>query len=173
MAPLTPMKERAGFLRRFPALVLDAAIILLLVFPFGRPASRLLTALGVHMSSIDTNAGALGAFLFYSWAIAILYLLIEVATGATPGKLIMRLKVAGADGNPASWGRRLGRYLGKLCFLLIIPPLGMTEVELLVYPFLAVGLASFLGAFLIFGPEKQTFYDRLTRTAVFKRGRPR
>jgi uncharacterized RDD family membrane protein YckC len=167
------MKERAGFLRRFPALVLDAAIILLLVFPFGRPASGFLSALGVHMSSIDTNAGALGAFLFYSWAIAIFYLLIEAATGATPGKLIMRLKVAGPDGNPASWGRRLGRYVGKLCFLLIIPPLGMTEVELLVYPFLVVGLAAFLGTLLIFGPEKQTFYDRLTRTAVIKRGRPR
>ena len=173
MAPLAPIKERAGFLRRFPALVLDAAIILLLVFPFGRPASRLLATLGVHLASIDTNAGALGAFLFYSWAIAIFYLLIEAAIGATPGKLIMRLKVAGVDGNPAFWGRRLGRYLGKLCFLLIIPPLGMTEVELLVYPFLAVGLASFLGTFLIFGPEKQTFYDRLTRTAVFRRERPR
>ena len=172
MAPLAPMKDRAGFLRRFPALVLDAAIILLLVFPFGRPASRLLAALGVHLASIDTNAGALGAFLFYSWAIAIFFLLIEAAAGVTPGKLIMRLKVAGADGNPASWGRRLGRYLGKLCFLLIIPPFGMTEVALLVYPFLVVGLASFLGTFLIFSPGKQTFYDRLTRTAVFKRGRP-
>ncbi|MCK7481877.1 MAG: hypothetical protein M0C28_35420 [Candidatus Moduliflexus flocculans] len=48
----------------------------------------------------------------------------------------------------------------------------MTEVALLVYPFLALGLASFLGTFLIFSPGKQTFYDRLTRTAVFKRGRP-
>ena len=165
------MKERAGFLRRFPALVLDAAFILLLVFPLGIPASRFLEALGVHMSSIDTNAGALGAFHFYSWTIAIFYLLLEVVTGATPGKLIMRLKVAGEDGNPASWGRRLGRYLGKSCFLLIIPPFGMTEVAILVYPFLAVGVASFLGTFLIFGPEKQTLYDRLTKTAVFKRGR--
>lgn len=165
------MKERVGFLRRFPALVLDAAIILLLVFPLGRPASRFLEALGVHMSSIDTNAGALGAFLYYSWTIAIFYLLLEVFTGATPGKLIMRLKVAGEEGNPASWGRRLGRYLGKGCFLLIIPPFGMTEAVILVYPFLAVGVASFLGTLLIFGPEKQTLYDRLTKTAVFKRGR--
>ena len=163
------MKERAGFLRRFPALVLDAVIIFVLIFPMGRPASRLLAALGVPMSSIDTNAAAYGAFLFYFWTIAIFYLLIEVLAGATPGKLIVRLKVAGEDGNPASWGRRLGRYLGKICFLLIIPSLGMIEVELLALSFLALGLSSFVGTFLIFGPEKQTLYDKLTKTAVFKR----
>jgi uncharacterized RDD family membrane protein YckC len=163
------MKERAGFFRRFPALVLDAIIILVLVFPFGRLAMRFLEVLGVHMSSIDTNAAALGAFLYYFWAIAIFYLLIEVLVGATPGKLIMRLKVAGEDGDRASWGRRLGRYLGKICFLLIIPPFGMTEVEVVVYSFLAVGTISFLGTLLIFGPKKQTLYDRLTKTAVFRR----
>jgi uncharacterized RDD family membrane protein YckC len=163
------MKERAGFLRRFPALVLDAVIIFVLIFPLGRPASQLLAALGVPMSSIDTNAAAYGAFLFYFWTIAIFYLLIEVFAGATPGKLIMRLKVAGEGGDPASWGRRLGRYLGKVCFLLIIPSLGMIEVELLALSFLAVGLASFLGTFYIFGPGKQTLYDKLTKTAVFKR----
>jgi hypothetical protein len=32
-----------------------------------------------------------------------------------------------------------------------------------------VGLASFLGTFYIFGPGKQTLYDKLTKTAVFKR----
>lgn len=163
------MLERAGFFRRFPALVLDAIIILVLVLPFGRPASRLLAALGVHLSSIDTNAAAIGTILFYSWTIAVFYLLIEVVAGATPGKFIMRLKVAGEDGSRASWGRRLGRYVGKACFLLLIPPFGMTEVEVVVYSFLAVGVFSFLGTFLIFGPRKQTLYDRLSKTAVFRR----
>jgi hypothetical protein len=59
--------------------------------------------------------------------------------------------------------------LGKICFLLIIPPFGMTEVEVVVYSFLAVGTISFLGTLLIFGPKKQTLYDRLTKTAVFRR----
>jgi uncharacterized RDD family membrane protein YckC len=162
------MNKRAGFFRRFPALVLDAVFILLLILPFGRPASRLLAAIGVHLSSIDTNAGAVGTILFYFWTIAIFYLLIEVFAGATPGKLILKLKVAGEDGLPASWGRRLGRYTGKVCFLLIIPPFGMTEIEVVIYAFLALGIVSFLGAFLIFGPRKQTLYDRLTKTAVFK-----
>lgn len=163
------MKERVGFSRRFPALVLDAIIILVLVFPFGRLAIRFLEALGVPLSSIDTNAAALGAFLYYSWTIAIFYLFVEVLVGATPGKLMMKLKVAGENGDRPSWGRRLGRYAGKACFLLIVPPFGMTEVDAVIYPFLAAGTVAFLGTFLIFGPGKQTFYDRLTKTAVFKR----
>lgn len=46
--------------------------------------------------------------------------------------------------------------------------IGLTEVEVVVYSFLAVGAISFLGTFLIFGPKKQTLYDRLTKTAVFR-----
>jgi uncharacterized RDD family membrane protein YckC len=162
------MTTRVGFFRRFPALVLDVIIILALVLPFGRLAARFLEAVGVPMSSIDTDAAAWGTLLFYSWTIAVLYLLIEVLVGATPGKLVMRLKVAGENGDRASWGRRLGRYAGKVCCLLIIPPFGMTEVAILVYSFLALGAFSLLGTVLIFGPKKQTLYDRLTKTAVFK-----
>ena len=162
------MRERAGFFRRSLALILDAAIIFVLVFPFGRLAIRFLEALGVHLSSIDTNAAALGAFLYYFWTIAIFYLLTEVFIGASPGKLVIRLKVAGENGDRASWGRRLGRYAGKVCCLLIIPPFGMTEVAILVYSFLALGTLSLLGTVLVFGPQKQTLYDRLAKTAVFK-----
>ncbi len=162
------MNKRAGFFRRFPAVVLDAVFILLLILPFGRPASRLLALIGVPLSSIDTNAAAVGTILFYFWTIAIFYLLIEVFTGATPGKLILKLKVAGEEGLPASWGRRLGRYAGKVSLLLIIPPFGMTESDVVIYTFLALGIVSCLGAVLIFGPGKQTLYDRLTKTAVFK-----
>lgn len=163
------MKERVGFIRRFPALVLDAIIILVLAFPFGRPALRLLKMLGVPLSSIDTNAAAWGTLLFDFWTIAIFVMLIEVLVGASPGKLIMRLKVAREDGGHASMGRRLGRYLGKACCLLIIPPFGMTEIEAVVFSFLAIGVVSLLGTFLIFGPKKETLYDRLAKTAVFAR----
>ena len=40
-----------------------------------------------------------------------------------------------------------------------------------VFIFLAVSAISFMGTFLIFGQKKQTLYDRLTKTAVFKGGR--
>jgi uncharacterized RDD family membrane protein YckC len=163
------MTDRLGFFRRFPAFVLDMLIMIALVFPFGRLAIRFLEALGVHMSSIDTNAAALGVFLYYFWTIAIFYLLIEVLAGASPGKIVMKLKVAGENGDRASWGRRLGRYAGKVCCLLIIPPFGMTEVKVVVYPFLAAGTVFSLGTLLIFGSRKQTLYDRVSKTAVFKR----
>jgi len=40
-----------------------------------------------------------------------------------------------------------------------------------IFLFLAVSAISFMGTFLIFGQKKQTLYDRLTKTAVFKGGR--
>jgi uncharacterized RDD family membrane protein YckC len=163
------MNDRAGFGRRFPALLLDVILILILSLPFGKPVSRLLSALGVPLSSFDTSGDVLGTLLFNFWAVAVLYLLVEVLTEATPGKRALKLRIAREDGQPASAGRRLGRYAGKVCFLLVVPPFGMTEVVVVLYAFFALAAICFLGTFLMFGPRKQTLYDRLSKTAVFRR----
>jgi len=167
------MQQRVGFGRRFAALIVDTVLILILSLPFGKPIGGLLEAIGVPLGSIDTSAGAVGTMLYYFWGLAVIYLLIEVLVGATPGKMFLGLKVAGEDGGKASWGRRFGRYAGKASFLLIVPPLGMTENMAVIVVCFLLAAVSFLGSFLIFGPRKQTLYDRLTATAVFRPGAAR
>jgi uncharacterized RDD family membrane protein YckC len=166
------MTKRANVLFRGAALIIDVAVILILIPPLARPSSDLLAWLGVHMSSIDTNAAAWGVLIFDFWVLAVFYLMIEVLTSATLGKLFLGLRVANEDGQGHSFGRRVVRYLGKIGFLLLVPCFGMTEDPYLVYPFLAISAVSFLGCFLIFTPKSQTLYDRLSKTAVFRKAKP-
>ncbi|MDX1940508.1 MAG: RDD family protein [Saprospiraceae bacterium] len=52
-----------------------------------------------------------GAFMFaYGW---LYFALFEWKKQATPGKMVMGLKVTGLDGRPISFGRATGRYFGK------------------------------------------------------------
>jgi uncharacterized RDD family membrane protein YckC len=166
-----PMNQRAGFFFRAAALMIDIAVILILFPVLARASGDLLARLGVPLSSIDTNAGAVGVIIYDFWVLAVFYLMIEVLTSVTPGKLLLGLRVADEDGQGHSLGRRIARYLGKIGFLLLVPPFGLTESPYLVYPFLAVSAVSFLGCFLIFTPRKQTLYDRLSKTAVFRKAK--
>jgi uncharacterized RDD family membrane protein YckC len=162
--------NRAGIGRRLAALLIDIVLIISFAVVLARPILKVEGWLGlVRFASIDTNAGAWMAIILILFGATWGYLLIEVIASATPGKLILGLTVRCADGLPAGIGRRLARYFLKASGLLIVVPFGMVENMFIAPIFLCLGLSSLAGLFLVFGKNRQTLYDILSRTAVYRR----
>jgi len=116
-------RRYAGFWIRFVAFVIDAIIIsvvnLILTVPLR------LTAAFSMMSDPSTlfsaGLGMLGLSILISVALAVAYNAYFVSTrGATPGKMVLGLKIIRSDGGPVSVGRAIGRYFGQMVSGLIL-----------------------------------------------------
>jgi len=161
--------RRVGFGPRAGALLLDFVAVVFIGLFFSFAIKWLMDQLHLLKFSIDTNAAAWAVIIFHLWFTAVVYSILEGLAGASLGKLLLGLRVGRADGRKAGLGRKLLRWLLKGLTLLFIPCFGLIENEFVIYPFLALSLISILGLFLVFGKEKQTLYDRLSGTAVFRR----
>ena len=150
---------------RIAAWGLDLVFIIILMVVLGQFEVDILP----NLTSIDTSAGAIAVIIYVFWTTTIFYFVIELLAGASPGKLILGLKTSRSDGEPATLGRRIVRYVGKIFLFMFIPPFGLTESDFVIWPLLALSAVSFLGAFLIFGPKKQPLYDLIAGTAVFRK----
>jgi uncharacterized RDD family membrane protein YckC len=160
---------RANFGQRVAALLIDAAGVAITAIIFGKPLFNLADSLGlVTFASIDTSAEAIMIIILSLWSAAWVYMLSDVAA-ATPGKALMRLTIRREDGHRAGLGRRLGRYLLKCSALLVVLPFGIVENIVASGLFLLLGLAAIPGYLMILGSGRQTLYDRLSRTAVYRR----
>jgi uncharacterized RDD family membrane protein YckC len=112
--------EYAGFGRRWLAAIIDNIILLAVGFAIGMGVGY-----GMIASGIDPSTpGPQLALTVLGIVINLLYngLMISSTTQATLGKMAMGIKVTDLDGRPISFGRALGRELGKIlstCTLLI------------------------------------------------------
>ncbi len=133
--------HRAGFVSRFIAFFADALVLAALL----RGTIWFLTAAGRAMRSVvhRTDFGAVlptvipllaGVYLVAFWR----------ASGQTPGKWLMGLKVVSLDGRPLAFGQAALRFIGYLVSAL---------------PFYA-------GFLWILGPARRAWHDRLARTQV-------
>ena len=103
----------AGFWVRVVASILDAAWMI--------PASYLLAAVGLGLK----GGGELspGADIVLNFISACVVLLFWITRGATPGKMLLRLRVVDADtGGVPPWPRLVLRYFG---YLVSAIPLGL------------------------------------------------
>jgi uncharacterized RDD family membrane protein YckC len=128
--------ELAGFWPRVGAQLLDALWML--------PVGVLLALLG------DLARGgrglSSGADLFLQMISALLILLFWVTRQATPGKMVLRLRVVDAEtGRTPPFGRLVIRYFG---YILSGLPLGLGYL------------------WMIWDPRRQCWHDRLARTLV-------
>jgi uncharacterized RDD family membrane protein YckC len=100
---------------------------------------------------IDSLVGPLGLVLFF--AVPVLYSAIfEAATGGTPGKLLLKVHVARADGSKLGFGRALLRVGGKLLSTLFL------------------GLGFLVAAF---NGRRQALHDFIASTVVLRGPRER
>jgi uncharacterized RDD family membrane protein YckC len=104
----------AGFWIRFGAIVIDIITVWIVYFAIQTLAgTRIINpSEASNWSRIMTNAG----LNFLLWmALTLFYEAFFLAQyGATPGKMICRLKVITPDGGGIAWSRAIGRYLGKI-----------------------------------------------------------
>ncbi len=88
----------------------------------------------------------LGLTVLISMCLTLAYNVYFVSTrGATPGKMVLGLKIIRSDGSPVSAGRALGRYLG----------------------YILSGLILYIGFIIAgFDSEKRALHDHLADTRV-------
>jgi uncharacterized RDD family membrane protein YckC len=160
--------DRAGLVRRFGASLIDAIGIAITGILLIRPIHELENALGlIRFVSIDTNADALMALILALWGGAWTYPLIEIVTGASPGKWMVGLRVRRPDGGPAGFLRRLGRAVLKNAVVFIVLPFGMIkETTGGAVACFALALTGLIGIGMVFTEDRRTLHDRITGTAV-------
>jgi uncharacterized RDD family membrane protein YckC len=152
------------------AFALDSAGTALIGGVFSGPIFRAEDALGlVNFSSIDTSAEVIAAIILPLWGAAWIYALFEPIVAATPGKLILGLKIARPDGRKAPFATMLARYAAKNAALFIVLPFGFVDNAVAAAAFLVLGLTILGGALWGAGPERRTLHDRISGTAVFRR----
>jgi len=134
----------AGFWIRFLAVIFDGIILSIVDSAVGAVTGpRVFDHLDFAfiISSLST------AFMI-STAINLLYeAFFLVQFGATPGKMVLHLKVITPDGGGISWGRAIGRHCGK-----------WLSASILMIGFIMAG----------FDPKKRALHDYLAGTRVIK-----
>ena len=164
--------EKIGFGKRLGAYLLDAVLAGILGAVPGMVAGASLAAMffpGDYLGSLTSIiGGALGTvacvFLMY-----VVFMLIEGFTGATPGKMILGLKVKNADGSDAGIGFLLLRAVLKNISYVAFILAGLTGVRVLMSVGNIGGLVIFIGCFFVLGAKKQAIHDLIGKTAVFKK----
>ncbi len=117
-------------------------------------------------------------------SIIFLYWLIEGLTGASPGKMILKLRVGDSGGNFTSVDKLFLRVVVKTAgygvrfvFPFILKAgtfMGVTwpleTVTIAFYAEFFVGAIAFGGWFFALGPNKQALHDKIAKTAVYQFG---
>lgn len=113
--------------------------------------------------------GAIIGIVVGVYVVTFLYMAVEILTGQTLGKMILKLKVGNQDGTEAPKSALAIRYALKVApslfaFLGLITLTGFlgTLGQIL-------GLAFLVGCFFVLGEKRQAFHDLLSKTAVFKK----
>lgn len=104
-----------GFWRRFLAVVLDGIITSIIYFPIQMGLTAIWGPLVIRPTAPGLAVSFLGMTWLISLAIGATYETYFISQkGATPGKMVLGLKVVTAGGGPVSVSRALGRYFAKI-----------------------------------------------------------
>ncbi|MGI8907368.1 MAG: RDD family protein [Candidatus Sumerlaeaceae bacterium] len=148
------MEKRMGFEQRIIAAAIDWGILII-----GTIVVRVV--LKNWIGEVLTAAAVLA------------YMFTEVMNSASPGKKIMGLTIAAADGSAASQEMLLKRYLIKMSPSLFMLAAAIFNIWLLhgliqaIGGLLGLGLG-FASLYLILQPAKQAVWDQMANTAVFR-----
>lgn len=186
--PITEL--RIGFGRRFGAILIDAIIITLLsaliYFLTHDTFENILEPYLAHQLSeqtqslfessdeqIDYIMGFTRAGIIWGFTVALvalLYSLMEIAYAATPGKMMLGIKIANADGTEAPTRRLTTRWFVKTGLSTSLSLLGMLTVSSLLSSLSTViSIVIGLGCFMALSATRQALHDRIAQTAVFRR----
>jgi uncharacterized RDD family membrane protein YckC len=140
--------QYASFVRRATAFLIDLVILplvwmgtfLLAAFVLGFSLGLLDTSETTSDRYLDSLVGPVGLVLFFT--VPVLYSAVfEAAAGGTPGKLLVKVRVARADGSKLGFGRALVRIGGKLLSTVLLGlgflPAALTERHQALHDFMA------------------------------------
>ena len=172
------MEKRVGFGPRVGAALVDFVLVMILGFLFGGVLGGILGvgagALTGAASDVEGAAAAgaaigfIGGMMAGATLVMILYGLIEAFTGASPGKMILKLKIGTDDGRVAPRSAYLTRWAVKNVSA-ILSTLGMiTGLGFLGTLGSIAGFVILIGCFMVLGASRQAIHDLAAKTAVYK-----
>jgi len=177
------MGERIGFGKRFGALIIDGLLgtvgVMITIF-LASILGGILGALSGGLTSGEGGAaagGALGVVAGFAGAAIlaaigfVIYGLIEPFCAASPGKMVLGIKIGKADGARADASTLLLRYAIKNIVFVCAILAAITAVEAFEWIGALLGLAVFIGCFFALGKSKQALHDMIAKTAVYPKGR--
>ena len=163
--------NRAGFGIRLGALLIDGVILFILykivgavVAPHIDPTNK--TFQEVWEAAI---AAARRTMIFYSF-VQLAYMSTEVFKAASPGKMILKLKIIGENGEPATPDRLWKRFAIKNAATVVGLLWAITGLGIVYALQALVALAIFGGCFMALSAKKQALHDVLAQTAVLQPG---
>jgi uncharacterized RDD family membrane protein YckC len=170
------MDKRIGFGPRLGAWLIDLVAVCILV---GIVAVLFGGMLGVaagaqlegNKAENEVAGGIIGAFagiLLAAPVVGALYFAIEGFTGATPGKMLLGLRIGTDSMTPAPLSKLLLRYALKHPHF-VLGTLGVFTFSFLSTLGVYLGPIAFLGSFLALGEKKQALHDLIAGTAVYPR----
>ena len=173
--PLSEMRPfdaaaRIGFNRRFVAFAIDVIAIWILTSVTGLVTGDDGSTIPSSLNDLSELTALMASVGVVVSAVQLLYCLIEGLTGASPGKMIVRIHIRDASGAPASTGTLILRMIVKQIKVFATLLVSLTGSQLLTVVGLAGGLIVFFGCFLALGAARQALHDRFVQTAVFPTG---
>lgn len=167
-------QKRATFLPRFFATLID--LVLITVLQFG--AYSIIYDVNMlsmsFWSSMGTDPEAAQLYqdrlMPLSFVLTAIYFFMELLLAASPGKLMLGLRIANLDGNPATTMQLLIRVLYKNSGNLIAMLLFAASLYVAPYTtFISVlGFAVFIGFLFALSDKRQALQDIIAKTAVYK-----
>ena len=115
----------------------------------------------------DELGGIIAAMTGAAGLCAVLYGLIEGLSGASPGKMILAIKIGTENSMSAERNTLLTRYALKTSSSIIGLLALILSVEILNTIGTVVGLIVFIGCFFALGAAKQALHDKIAHTAVY------
>jgi len=169
--PLT--QNRIGLIPRLGAFFIDL-ILISIIFNIIGVTGQITSYMGKSeietlslteaMKALFSNTGlAVSIFAFY-----LFYWMLEAIVAASPGKMLLGLQIAEQKGTEAQSWQLWRRYLLKNShhFAIILALLLKLDILLELSNILFV---IFFGSYFFLAKKKQTLYDHLSKTAVFRK----
>ena len=177
------MEKRVGFGPRLGAALIDLVLISIvsLLFGgtlgalFGLGAGAIAGAAGddgqsaAAIGAAGAAIGAFGGMMIGIYIFGFLYSLVEAFTGASPGKMVLKLKIGLEDGRNAPVSTYVARWAVKYAGTLIGLVALLPGLHLLGTVGSLAGFVIFIGCFLVLGDKKQALHDMAAKTAVFNK----
>ena len=174
------MDKRVGFGPRLGAALIDMVLISIVSLLFGGTLGALL-GLGAGAiagaggegaqgaAAAGAAIGAIGGMMIGIYIFGFLYSLIEAFTGASPGKMVLKLKIGFEDGRHAPVSTYVARWAVKYAGTLIGLVALMPGLHLLGTLGSLASFVIFIGCFLVLGDKHQALHDMAAKTAVFNK----
>lgn len=159
--------ERIGFGKRLGALILDGIFTAIAAGVIGYALQDLFAGLTPADPTLGEMGDLFAAITSAGGICAVLYGLIEGFTGASPGKMILAIKIGTENSMSAETNTLLIRYAIKTSAS-IISLIGLViGLELLDTLSVIASVIVTIGCFFALGATKQALHDKIAHTAVY------